>query len=78
MKTENQKHQNFWAYTVGVCSASVCSSLPLEEVTAQLNREHPTGISSQWTHSKESFADGSSNPWPCPDSPANKHYLFEC
>lgn len=71
--------KEFYTYAVGMCCSSVCSSLPVEEVTARLNRESPTGIESQWTHSAESFMDGTPNPCPCHDSPdTHQHYLFVC
>lgn len=72
--------KNFTAYSVGLMSASVCTSLPLEQATELLNLEHPTGIGSQWTFAEdEPFADGSANPHECEQQPAtHKHYLFHC
>lgn len=71
--------KDFVAYSVGLCCASVCSSLPVEEVTERLNQRYPTGISSQWMHSTEKFRGGEPNPCPCPDAPeTHKHYLFQC
>ena len=71
---------DFHAYSVGICYASACTSLPIEEATARLNDEHPTGISSQWAPSTApTFRQGSPNPCPCPDHPeTHKHYLFNC
>ena len=70
----------FTAYAIGFVSASVCSSLPIEETTERLNAEHPTGISSRWQLSDEpTFSGGEPNPCACnrwPDT--HKHYLFEC
>lgn len=69
----------FEAYAVGLIHASVCAEGPLEDITARLNREHPTGITSQWEPSKDStFASGQPNPCQCPDRPEAKHYLFSC
>ena len=68
-------------YAVGFCHASVCSSLSIEETTAYLNRECPTGTSNPWVISEEeTFADGvHKNPCPCDQSPeTHKHYLFSC
>jgi len=69
----------FIAYSVGIVSASVCSSLSPEETADRLNRECPTGISSPWQISSEAFRTGEPNPCPCEDAPAtHKHYLFSC
>ena len=68
------------AISTGLCYATVCTSLPLEEVAAAVNRAAPTGISSPWgLSSDETFADGEPNPCVCPDHPeTHKHYLLEC
>ncbi len=70
--------KDFTCYAIGVCCASVCTSLPLEEATARLNAEQPTGIG-PWELSGESFATGESNPCPCNVEPeTHTHYLFVC
>ncbi len=73
-------NNNFEAYSVGICSASVCTSLSVKEATEKLNLEHPTGIVSDWHLSEdENFASGDTNPFPCKDDPeTHKHYLFNC
>ncbi|KKL64602.1 hypothetical protein LCGC14_2163320 [marine sediment metagenome] len=69
---------DYEAYSVGLCYASVCTSLPLEEATRLLNVEHPTGIS-PWSKADEQFGTGDSNPCPCNENPqTHKHYLFVC
>jgi hypothetical protein len=70
----------FEAYAVGITHASVCTSMPLEEATEELNATHPTGIESQWSLSENThFASGKPNPCPCEDHPeTHKHYLFNC
>lgn len=69
----------FEAYSVGLCSASVCTSLSPEEATLCLNLRHPTGIASRWQLSEDTaFRDGTPHPCQCPDHPENKHYLFHC
>jgi hypothetical protein len=70
----------FTAYAVGLCSASVCTSLPDEEAAERLNAGHPTGISSRWEVAEEpTFADGTPNPQPCHDHPeTHRHLLFHC
>lgn len=70
----------FVAYSVGIVSASVCSSLGVKETARRLNQEHPTGIDSAWSQSPdETFRTGEPNPCPCEDSPTtHKHYLFSC
>jgi hypothetical protein len=71
---------DFEAYKVGLCTASVCTSLPLEEALEQMNVLHPTGISSKWELSQDkTFKGGQSNPCPCEDKPkTHKHYLLSC
>ncbi|HEX6970501.1 MAG TPA: hypothetical protein VF174_17040 [Micromonosporaceae bacterium] len=70
----------FRAYAVGLCSASVCTSLSDEEATERLNSEHPTGISSRWEVADDpTFSDGRPNPLPCDDYPdTHRHILFHC
>lgn len=69
----------FTAYAVGLCAASVCTSLDDEQATARINAERPTGVA-PWTISPDAtFADGTStNPMPCPDDARNRHILFQC
>lgn len=70
---------NFEPYAVGLCHASVCTSLSVEEATRLLNRNNPTGIESQWKLSDDkNFKSGEANGFDCPDHPGNKHYLFVC
>ncbi len=69
----------FTAYGVGMVCASVCSTLPINEITRRLNVKHPTGIDSDCELSGELFSDGSPNPHPCDREPdTHKHYLFHC
>ncbi len=79
LMTETKQMKEFDAYAVGICYASVCTSLSAEEATKKLNVFHPTGTSSQWELSEHSFATGEPNPCLCTDSPeTHKHYLFSC
>jgi len=73
------QRERFRIYGEGLCYASVCSSLPLEEVAARM-MSHETGISSQWHFSDErEFSSGQSNPCPCTAWPdTHTHYLFVC
>lgn len=71
--------EDFNAYAVGICCASVCTSLSVEEATEKLNSEYPTGIQSKWQFANEPFSTGAPNPSPCHDYPeTHKHYLFMC
>ena len=71
--------RDFIVYSIGLCCASICSNLPTEDVGAELNRQHPTGISSRWTLAQEKFRTGEDNPHPCERYPStHKHYLFTC
>lgn len=70
---------DFELYAAGGGCASVCTTLPDEEATEQLNRVYPTGIRSRWEVSDDDFADGSTNPCPCDDHPeTHRHILFNC
>lgn len=69
----------FYIYKVGLCYASVCSSLPIEEVKRRMaNDTFPTGVG-PWTYTGEAFCTGEPNPCPCNEYPdTHKHYLFSC
>lgn len=71
--------KDFEVYAYGLVSASVCSSLPLEEVK-RLMAADPTGISSRWELSDATeFANGVPHPCPCETNPStHTHYLFHC
>lgn len=71
---------NFTVYAQGICMASVCSSLPAEDIAWRMNDEEPTGIASRWVLSKEpTFSTGEPNPTPCNCNPeTHMHYLLEC
>lgn len=65
-------------YSHGLCFASVCSALPVDEVK-RLMAAYPTGVSSQWTLSDdETFRNGSPHPCPCEAKSTHTHYLFSC
>lgn len=76
---------NFEAYAVGIVTASVCSTLSLEQTTTELNLEHPTEIDTPWEVATlddgalEPFRCGTLNGGPCDKYPAtHKHWLFHC
>lgn len=70
---------DFTAYAVGVCYASVCTSLSDAEATAWLNTQHPTGIASPWSIAREEFHNGDPNGRPCDRHPeTHRHLLFAC
>ena len=70
----------FEAYGIGLCSASVCTSLSVDEAVVKMNEENPTGISSNWSLSADTHFHGGTytNGCDCPDYPGNKHYLLNC
>lgn len=69
----------FTAYAVGLVCASVCTSLDDTQATARLNRQHPTGIASDWRIADEPFANGDTNGRPCDQYPqTHRHILFTC
>lgn len=70
----------FEIIAIGVCSASVCTSLSIADATNMLNMTHPTGIQSRWAKSKDkTFRTGESNPCKCEKHPkTHRHILFNC
>ena len=69
----------FEVYSIGICNASVCTSLPINEATERLNAAYPTGIASQWKPSTDKyFRSGECIGHQCPDHKNNKHFLFHC
>lgn len=71
----------FEVYALGVCCASVCSNLPVPEMTKRLNAQHPTGLDHGWGFAADSptFASGGPNPGKCErGTPGCSHYLFCC
>ncbi len=68
----------FMVYAEGICSASVCSSLPKREVNRRM-RSRLTGVT-PWRPSRDkTFASGEPNPCLCDQNPeTHKHYLFHC
>jgi len=68
----------FTIYSWGICSASVCSSLPQLEVERRMAQEM-TGVG-PWLFARgESFATGEPNPSLCNhNAKTHKHYLFHC
>lgn len=71
---------DFTVYALGIVSASVCTTLPAEEVADRMNIEEPTGIDSEWALSEDAtFKGGQPNPCPCDQLPAtHMHYLMVC
>jgi hypothetical protein len=71
---------DFKVYSVGICYASVCTSLQdVEEITRRLNEEIPTGVSPWRPSKRRAFNDELSNPRPCDYYPeTHRHILFEC
>ncbi len=71
-----------WIYATGLVCASVCTSLPAEEVAEAVNRDRtfPEESGLLWVlSSDETFAGGEPNPCVCPDHPGtHNHYLLNC
>lgn len=76
----NKPMNDFTAYSVGICYASICTSLPIHEAEDRMNIAYPTGIASMWALADDkAFRTGAPNPSPCPDHPhTHKHYLLSC
>lgn len=69
---------DFDIYRAGLCFASVCSSLPLNEVKARMAAEF-TGVGPWLLSDDAEFANGQPNPCPCENAPeTHTHYLFSC
>lgn len=66
-------------YSMGLCYASVCTTLPDAEATSRMNLEHMPGTSHGWQIADEPFRNGDPNGRPCDQRPAShRHLLFEC
>lgn len=68
-------------YNVGLCFASVCAprDASIEEIEAEVDRQHPTGLDHGWRLSREAyFQGGQSNPCTCNDDPTRTHWLLDC
>lgn len=72
--------EDFHVYAMGLCNASVCTSLTDEQATARINETNPTGIARTWQLSDNStFAGGDPHPCPCNEKPdTHRHLLFSC
>lgn len=71
--------KKFNAYSIGLCSASVCTNMTNKEATDRLNAQYTTGISSKWKISrKKKFDGGKPHPFQCPDDESCRHILFNC
>jgi hypothetical protein len=78
MMTKTTKAEDFTIYSLGICYASVCTSLTNREATRRLNSEQP--VNSGWKVSKDKkFHSGQPNPCRCEDNPkTHRHILFSC
>lgn len=68
-------------YTYGLCHCSVCAPVEMEpeEVTKIVNTNFPTGISSPWKITEETFSTGEVNGFEntCAGK-LTRHWLFTC
>jgi len=71
--TKAKPSVDFEILHVGLCDAVICSRLPIEEATAKLNRESPSGVSHRWEFDGEPL-----NQSPCPDGQGKTHYRLFC
>lgn len=73
-----EEGDDFEVYSEGLVYASVCSSLPEQEVVARMRRRI-SGTKGGWVMAAGGFADGTANPHPCDRKPdTHRHYLFSC
>lgn len=69
----------FTAYAVGLCYASVCTTLDDAEATRRLNIQYMTGVGDWQVSPDPTFRGGGPNPGPCDRWPdTHRHILFEC
>lgn len=69
----------FYVYREGLVAASVCSSLPADEVARRMS-EYPCGTNLTWVPDPSpTFVSGQPNPCTCDVAPeTHTHYLFCC
>ena len=67
-------------YRKGLIFVSICTNIEdRKRIVKILNKQHPTGIDSQWDFSEDlSFNGGEPNPSPCDKGTDNLHYLMSC
>lgn len=73
-----QETEDVVIYSSGLCYCSVCAdaNIELSQLTESVNRQHPTGIKSDWELAEESFSTGEPNPCECPDDESRIHILI--
>lgn len=70
-----------YVYSNGFVHCSVCAPKKMTkvEIVKQVNARNNTGISSDWTISKEkTFKSGQPNPCQCDSDDERVHYLMVC
>lgn len=69
-------------YRAGVIHLSVCApkDTPIEDILAEADKQHPTGLGHGWQISPaETFSGGEPNPCPCNSEPETReHRLLNC
>lgn len=68
-------------YSLGLVMSSVCAPASMDRTSVEnaVNRQHPTGISSEWTVSNELFTGTEQrSPAPCNHDPGRRHWLLSC
>lgn len=70
---------DFEVYSIGMCCASVCTTLSDEAATLRLNLEEPATPAVWAISADKTFHSGQPNPNPCENSPdTHRHILFNC
>ncbi len=64
---------DFEILSIGICDAVICTRLPIEEASARLNRESPSGVSHPWEFNGDAAYQS-----PCPDGQGKTHYRLFC
>jgi len=72
-KAKAKPSVDFEILHIGLCDTVICTRLPIEEASARLNRESPSGASHPWA-----FDGKAPNQNPCPDGQGKTHYRLFC
>ena len=72
--------KNVECYAVGMVNISCCAlkSLSQEEVTIEVNWQHPSGVGPWCIAEEKTFANGDSIPRQCKDAEDRQHWLLHC
>ena len=73
VNTKANPSVDFQILHIGLCDTVICTRLLIEEASARLNRESPSGVSHPWEFDGEATSQS-----PCPDGQGKTHYRLFC